>query len=89
MSTHEKPPEHIEAVPIYIDRVEYKLPSHHSTGVELRETPKPPVPEDRDLWQEMDGPIDDELIRPEGHYEVKDWTHFYTAPRTINPGSAR
>ncbi len=82
-SQHE--PEH-DSIPVYIDRVHYDAPSHHMTGEGLRDLPKPPVPTDRDLWQEVEGPTDDILIRPEGNYEVKTWTHYYTAPKTINPG---
>jgi hypothetical protein len=36
---------------------------------------------------EVEGPTDDELIRPERTYEVKTWAHYYTSPKTINPGS--
>jgi hypothetical protein len=75
------------AVPVYIDRVEYEAPSHHMSGLALRALPKPPVAEDRDLWLEVEGPRDDELIRPEHEYEVKTWSHYYTAPKTINPGA--
>ena len=86
MSSTERKTEH-EPVPVYIDRVHYDAPSHHMTGQALRDLPKPAVSADRDLWREVEGPTDDELIRPEGHYEVKTWAHFYTAPKTINPGS--
>ena len=74
-------------VPVYIDRVHYDAPSHHMTGQALRDLPKPVVPANRDLWLEVEGPTDDELIRPDGNYEVKTWAHYYTAPKTINPGA--
>ena len=86
MSTTEHNPEH-QGVPVYMDRVHYDAPSHHMTGQALRDLPNPPVPADRDLWLEVEGPSDDELIRPERQYEVKTWAHYYTAPKTINPGA--
>ena len=86
MATPEKKTEH-PVVPVYIDRVHYDAPSHHMTGQALRGLPKPAVPTDRDLWMEVEGPTDDELIRPERTYEVKTWAHYYTSPKTINPGS--
>ncbi|MEO6803181.1 MAG: hypothetical protein ABI197_08060 [Granulicella sp.] len=87
MSEIEQKSEH-HVVPVYIDRVHYDAPSHHLPGHVLRGLSKPPVPEDRDLWQEVEGPTDDILIRPEGSYEVHEWTHYYTAPKTINPGAS-
>ncbi|MGH7207125.1 MAG: multiubiquitin domain-containing protein [Nitrospiraceae bacterium] len=71
-------------IPIFIDDVKYELPSVLVTGAQLRALV--PVPADRDLWLEVPGPKDDDLIRPDAHYEVKPGSHFYTAPSTINPG---
>lgn len=71
-------------VPIFIDDVKYELHSTEATGARLRALV--PVPEDRDLWLEVPGPKDDELMRPEVTYVVKPGSHFYTAPSTINPG---
>lgn len=79
-------PDH-HLIPIYIDRIHCDAPSHHLSGHALRALAKPPVPADRDLWQEVEGPTDDILIRPERDYEIKTWTHYYTAPTTINPGA--
>jgi hypothetical protein len=75
-------------VPVYIDRVHYDVPGHHVLGQVLRNLPNPPVSDDRDLWEEIQGPVDDELIRPDKTYEVKTWTHYYTSPKTINPGAS-
>lgn len=74
-------------IPIFIDHVKYDAPSHQMTGAQLRALPKPPVGEDRDLWLEIPGPKDDELIDPAKTYEVKPGSHYYTAPKTINPGA--
>jgi hypothetical protein len=71
-------------IPIFIDNVKYELPSGVVAGAQLRAIV--PVPVDRDLWLEVPGPKDDDLIRPEMRYEVKPGSHFYTAPSTINPG---
>jgi hypothetical protein len=72
-------------VPIFIDDVKYSVPSGLVTGKQLRDLV--PVPADRDLWLEVPGPKDDELIGPDKPYEVKPGSHFYTAPSTINPGA--
>ena len=72
-------------IPIFIDGVKYDAPAE-VTGQELRNLPTPPISADRDLWLEIPGPKDDELIRPENSYELKPGSHFYTAPSTINPG---
>jgi hypothetical protein len=57
------------------------------TGQALRDLPTPPVPQNRDLWLDVPGPTDDELIRPDVVYTIKPGSHYYTAPSTINPGS--
>jgi hypothetical protein len=83
-------PSHAEehrVVPITIDEVKYNAPSNKMTGQQLRNVPQPPVPANRDLWLEEPGPKDDELIRPEGTYEIKPGSRYYTAPSTINPGA--
>ena len=87
MNESESKPEHAP-VPVYIDRVHYDAPSHKVAGQMLRDMPNPKVADDRDLWLEVEGPKDDELIHPEKHYEIKTWAHFYTSPKTINPGGA-
>lgn len=73
-------------IPIFIDDVKFGAPSHSMTGATLRGLPTPAVPENRDFWLEVPGPADDILIRPETTYEVKPGSHYYTAPKRINPG---
>ena len=80
-----KPP-HDESIPIVIDDVHYRAPSEHMKGAALRALPDPDVPADRDLWLEVPGPTDDQLIDPTKTYDVKHGSHYYTAPSTINPG---
>lgn len=73
-------------IPIFIDQVRYDAPAPNLTGAQLRALANPAVPEDRDLFLEVPGPKDDLLIDPVAHYEIKPGSHYYTAPKTINPG---
>lgn len=82
-------PEHAGHIPITIDGTRFNAPAHEMSGQALRALPNPDVPADRDLWLEVPGPKDDELIRPEKTYKVKAGSHYYTAPSTINPGGVR
>ena len=84
-NVEQKPDQH--TIPIFIDDTKYSAPKSEMTGSELRALPNPPVGDDRDLWLEIPGPRDDELIEPTKVYEIKPGSHYYTAPRTINPGS--
>ncbi len=83
-SAKELSEKHPRVIPIFIDDVKYELAGSSATGAQLRALV--PVSADRDLWLEVPGPKDDDLIRPEMTYEVKPGSHFYTAPSTINPG---
>lgn len=83
-SAQESSEKHPRVIPIFIDGIKYELPGRSATGAQLRALV--PVPADRDLWLEVPGPKDDDLIRPDVTYEVKPGSHFYTAPSTINPG---
>jgi len=74
-------------IPITIDDVHFEAPAKEMTGQALRDLPKPSVPASRDLWLDIPGPKDDELIRPDVVYTIKPGSHYYTAPSTINPGS--
>jgi hypothetical protein len=79
--------QHPVHIPIEIDNTHFQVPSEHMTGAALRALPTPDVPADRDLWLEVHGPKDDELIDPSKTYTVKPGSRYYTAPRTINPGA--
>jgi hypothetical protein len=78
---------HQPAIPIEIDDTRYHAPADHMSGAALRALPEPDVPADRDLWHEVPGPKDDELIEPDRTYAVRPGSRYYTAPRTINPGA--
>jgi len=73
-------------IPITIDKKPYKAVKEEMTGAELRSLPDPDVPVDRDLWLEMPGNQDDELVIPDNAIHLKSGMCFYTAPSTINPG---
>jgi hypothetical protein len=73
-------------IPITIDKTHFKVSTEQMTGTELRALPDPDVPADRDLWLEIHGNQDDELVAPASVIHLKPGMHFYTAPSTINPG---
>lgn len=87
MTTESAEKHHPVHIPIEIDDTRYQAPSEHMTGAALRALPNPDVPADRDLWREVPGPKDDELIDPSKTYTVRPGTRYYTAPRSINPGA--
>lgn len=71
-------------VQVYIDRIEHSSPNP-TTGHALYILGE--VKTGYDLWKEEPGPVDDELI-PDAASEVrlKNFTHFYSAQRDLNPG---
>ncbi len=73
-------------IPIQIDNKKYTAPKTPMSGAELRVLANPDVGQDRDLWLTVPGPADDRLINDHDSVELKPGMHFYTAPRTINPG---
>lgn len=74
-------------IPIQIDRKPYKAPKSPMTSAELRQLADPDIGEDRDLYLTVPGPGDDDLIEDRASVELKPGMHFYTAPRSINPGA--
>jgi hypothetical protein len=78
---------HTTQIPITIDKVPFKAPKTPMTGAELRALPEPDVASDRDLWLEVPGPSDDLPITPTTVLDLRPGMHFYTAPKTINPGA--
>lgn len=89
MTTSAQKPTETHEIPIFIDDQKYSTRHSRLTGAALRALPQPPVADDRDLWLEVPGPKDDILIEPEKEYDVKPGSHFYTAPKTINPGEKK
>lgn len=74
-------------VPIYIDGTKYHPAADHLTGEQLRLLPVPPVGNDRDLWLDTTGPLDD-LIENDQVVELTPNMRFHTVPRVINPGQS-
>lgn len=80
------PNEHPHSIPIQIDHRPYQAPKTPMTATELRALAEPLIGSDRDLFLTVPGPGDDRLIRDEESVDLKPGMHFYTAPRSINPG---
>jgi hypothetical protein len=73
-------------IPIQIDHKPYKAPKSPMTGAELRNLATPAIGADYDLWLEVPG-RDDVLMGDTTPVELKPGMHFYSAPRTIDPGA--
>lgn len=72
-------------VTIIIDKKEFKSPNP-TTGAALYALAH--VPADHDLFLEVHGHGDDTQIeKTAAPLELKNGSHFYTAQRTLNPGS--
>lgn len=72
---------------IRIDRTEYEWSEHEISGAQLRELPSTPIPPERDIFQIVPG-HPDKKIEDDDAVEVRDGLRFFTAPNTINPGTA-
>lgn len=71
-------------VQVYIDRIEHSSPNP-TTGRALYALGQ--VKAGYDLWEEEPGPIDDKLIPDDASaVRLKNFTHFYSAQRDLNPG---
>jgi len=73
-------------IPLILDRQQYKVPPGTITGSQLRALPTPPLGTDLDVWEEVPGG-DDIKIADNQAVPIKPGTHFYSAPRIINPGA--
>lgn len=70
---------------IHLDRQEYRVPGPTITGAQLRALPKPPIGPDFDIYEEVPGG-EDKLIEDATVVELKNGMHFFSVPKTINPG---
>jgi hypothetical protein len=77
---------HDEHIPIHIENKPYKAPKTPMTGAELRALAEPDVSADRDLFLTVPGPADDRLVGDNEPIDLEPGMHFYSAPRSINPG---
>jgi len=85
MSTAERGGHGHEEQVIHIDRREFKVPGPTITGAQLRQLPSPPIGPDFDLYEEVPGG-EDKLIEDDTVVELKNGLHFFSVPKTINPG---
>jgi hypothetical protein len=76
-------------IPLQIDHKPYKAPNELMTGAEIRALAEPPIGPDRDLFQVIPGPEDDVKVGDHKLVELKPGMHFYSAPKSINPGGPR
>jgi hypothetical protein len=75
-----------EEVPIKIDKSNTKTPTPTSGGALYT---LGNVSDEYELWLEVPGPTDDELIQKTGdERQVKAGSHFYTVKKKLNPGNA-
>lgn len=88
MSQEKKSEAHDHFIPIEIDHKPYKAPKTPMTGEELRRLAQPPIGADRDLFRVVPGPGDDVKVQDGDPVDLKPGMHFYSAPKTINPGGA-
>lgn len=86
MSNEKESEAHERFIPIEIDHKPYKAPKTPMTGLELRSLAQPPIGSDRDLFRVTPGPDDDVKVKDGDSVDLKPGMHFYSAPKTINPG---
>jgi Multiubiquitin len=75
-------------ISVSIDGVTCFAPHRQMSGAELRALPDQPIGKDRDLWQEVDGGLD-QVIQPGDKVDLAPQMRFFTVPRVINPGRPR
>lgn len=75
-----------EEIAIHIENKPYKAPKTPMTGAELRLLAEPHIESDRDLFLTVPGKPDDLPIDDSTAVDLKPGMHFYSAPKTINPG---
>jgi hypothetical protein len=85
MSAAEKSGHEHEEFVIHVDRKQYKVPGPTISGAQVRQLPDPPIGVDFDLYEEQPGG-EDMLIEDATLVELKNGLHFFSVPKTINPG---
>jgi hypothetical protein len=78
---------HGHPISIFIDRKHYEAPTNPMTGAALRQLADPAIGPDRDLYLEVPGRGQDRLIGDMESVHLKEGMHFYSAPKTVNPGA--
>lgn len=72
-------------VPIRIEGQTYPVRAETLTGAEIRAIPDPPIGDDRDLYLDVDGPID-ELVGDDEKITLEPQMTFFSVVKKINPG---
>lgn len=88
MAERSTKPEAPGKVPILIDGQKVHAPRGVLTGAEIRQLVSPPIGDDRDLWLDREGTLDD-LVEDAEKVELRPQMRFFTVPRIINPGASR
>jgi hypothetical protein len=73
-------------ISIHIDGHQVFAPKETMTGGELRHLVTPPIGPERDLYLEVPGQRQDRLVGDNEEVQLKSGMHFYSAPKTVNPG---
>ncbi len=71
---------------IFVDKTKYDVTDDVVKGATLRALPDPDVPAERDLYEEVPGG-EDRLINDGDDVTLRNGQHFFTVPKTINPGA--
>lgn len=85
------PVEPPKGIHIRVDRVDRLVSSDlltdgTMTGRQIRELRNPPIEDDRDLFEIVPGGSDMK-IEDDQAVVIREWMRFFSAPKTINPGS--
>jgi hypothetical protein len=87
MADQSTKPEAPGKVPILIDGRKVLAPRGELTGLEIRQLVNPPIGDDRDLWLDREGTLDD-LVEDSEKIKLHPQMRFFTVPRIINPGAS-
>jgi len=82
--TQRKPEEHHTKWSIHIDKKQYFATVNPITGAELKSLAN--ITGDFDLFKVVPGQGDDIKVADAEQVELKNGDHFYSIPRTLNPG---
>jgi hypothetical protein len=81
----EKPVSSHEEITIHIDKKKYSAPKNTATGIELKRLAE--IPDGFDIFKTLPGQEDDIKIGDSQQIDLKNGDHFYSVPKTLNPGT--
>ncbi|MDB5340072.1 MAG: hypothetical protein JWN70_5691 [Planctomycetaceae bacterium] len=76
-----------EKIVIHIDHKQYKPEKASMTGTEIRLLAEPHIDQGYNLWLEVPGQGDDELVDDTRVVVLHNGMHFYSVLKQINPGA--